>query len=88
MQILPPLSWIAVIAVLVAMARSAAGWRLAALIGGCFLYLAVFGQWDSAMVTLSSIVIAVPFGAAGGLLIGIAGYRWPWSNERLSRCST
>ena len=45
------------------------------LAGGCFLYLAAFGQWQSAMVTLSSIVIAVPLGVAGGLLLGIAGYR-------------
>ncbi|MEM7223265.1 MAG: ABC transporter permease subunit [Pseudomonadota bacterium] len=77
-QVTPPLSWLAVIFVLVAMARYAKDWRLAALVGGCFLYLAMFGQWASAMVTLSSIVIAVPIGAAGGLLIGIAGYRSPW----------
>ena len=83
-QVLPPLAWVAVIAVLVLMARYAGGWRLAALIGACFAYLAIFGQWQSAMVTLSSIVIAVPFGVAGGLLIGIAGFRWP----RLERVIT
>ena len=77
-QILPPLTWIAVIVILIAMARFAKDWRLAALVGGCFVYLAVFGQWESAMVTLSSIAIAVPFGAAGGLIIGICGYRWRW----------
>ena len=69
-QVVPPLSWIAVVAVLVVLGRYARDWKLAALVGGCFLYLAVFGQWASAMVTLSSIVIAVPFGVAGGLLIG------------------
>jgi glycine betaine/proline transport system permease protein len=83
-QVLPPLSWIAVATVAALMAQFAAGWRLAALIGGCFLYLAVFGQWDSAMVTLSSIVIAVPFGVAGGLLLGIAGYRWRWVERALT----
>ena len=46
-------------------------------VGLCFLYLAVFGQWESAMVTLASILIAVPIGVAGGLLLGLAGYRWP-----------
>lgn len=76
-QILPPLSWIAVIAVVVAMGHYASNWKLAAFVGACFLYLAVFGQWQSAMVTLSSIVIAVPFGVAGGLVLGIAGHRWP-----------
>jgi len=35
----------------------------------------VFGQWESAMVTLASVVIAVPIGVAGGLLIGIVAYR-------------
>ena len=54
---------------------SARGIGLAALAAGAFLYLAVFGQWDSAMVTLSSIVIAVPLGAGAGLLLGIAGFR-------------
>ncbi|MGF1609215.1 MAG: ABC transporter permease [Kiloniellales bacterium] len=83
-QVLPPLSWIAVVVVAALMAHFAAGWKLAALIGGCFLYLAVFGQWRSAMVTLSSIVIAVPFGVAGGLLLGIAGYRWRWVERVLT----
>ena len=77
-QVLPPLSWIAVIAVVVAMGHYARDWRLAAFVGACFLYLAIFGQWRSAMVTLSSIVIAVPFGVAGGLAFGILGYRHPW----------
>jgi glycine betaine/proline transport system permease protein len=75
-QVLPQLSWIAVIAIVVAMGYYARGWKLAVFVGACFFYLAVFGQWDSAMVTLSSIVIAVPFGVAGGILLGVAGYRW------------
>ena len=83
-QVLPPLSWIGVIAVVLAMGHYARDWRLAAFVGLCFGYLAVFGQWDSAMVTLSSIVIAVPFGVAGGLLLGIAGYRWPWVERVLT----
>ncbi len=81
-QVLPPLSWIAIIVVVVALGRYARDWKLAALVGGCFIYLATFGQWTSAMVTLSSIIIAVPFGVAGGLLLGILGYRWRWF-ERL-----
>ena len=76
-QLTPPLSWIAVIVVLAAMGHYARDWKLALFVGLCFLYLAVFGQWGSAMVTLSSILIAVPFGVLGGLLIGITGFRWP-----------
>ena len=40
-----------------------------------FLYLAVFGQWKSSMVTLSSIVIAVPIGVILGLFLGILSYK-------------
>ncbi len=83
-QILPPLSWIAVIVIVVLLGRHAKDWRLAALVGCCFGYLAVFGQWTSAMVTLSSIAIAVPFGALGGLLIGIMGYRWRWVEKLIT----
>jgi glycine betaine/proline transport system permease protein len=76
-MILPPLSWIAVVVIAVLLALRAGDRRLAVLVGACFLYLAVFGQWQSAMVTLASILIAVPFGVAGGLLLGLAGVRWP-----------
>lgn len=74
-QVFPRVSWIAMIIGVILLGRYAKDWKLAALAGICFLYLALFDQWDSAMVTLSSIVIAVPFGVVGGLLLGIAGYR-------------
>jgi glycine betaine/proline transport system permease protein len=74
-EVAPALSWVAIIVVLVALARYAKDWPLAILVGACFLYLAVFGQWESAMITLASIVIAVPLGVAGGLALGILSYR-------------
>lgn len=74
-QLVPPLSWIAVTAAVVALGHYAKSWGLAAIVGLAFLYLAVFGQWESAMVTLASVVIAVPFGVAGGLMLGILAYR-------------
>ncbi len=74
-QIVPPLSWIAVTAAVVALGHYAKSWALAAIVGVAFLYLAVFGQWESAMITLASVVIAVPFGVAGGLMLGILAYR-------------
>ena len=83
-QIAPSLSWIAVIAIVIGVGHTARDWGLAALAGACFLYLAVFGQWDSAMVTLASVLVAVPIGAVGGLLLGILAYRRPWV-ERLLR---
>ncbi len=73
----PPLPWAGVIGVVTVMSLYARDWRLALLVCGCFLYIAIFGQWDSAMVTLSSIVIAVPLGVAGGLLLGILAFRHP-----------
>lgn len=82
-QILPPVSWIAVIFAMALMGFHAGGRRLALIVGLCFLFLAVFGQWTSAMVTLASILVAVPLGVAGGLLLGIAGYRWAWLERAL-----
>ncbi len=76
-EIFPRLSWLALIALIVLFSHYVSGWKLALLTGSCFAYLTVFGQWESAMVTLSSIVIAVPFGVLGGLLLGIAGHRSP-----------
>ena len=81
-QLVPPLSWIAVIAIVALIGLYAGGFRLAALVSACFGFIALFGQWDNAMVTLASILIAVPLGVIGGLLIGIAGHRWRWF-ERL-----
>jgi glycine betaine/proline transport system permease protein len=72
-----PLPWLAVVAVVVVMGHCAGSWGLALLVGGCFLYLAVFDRWESAMITLSSILIAVPIGVALGLSVGIAGFRSP-----------
>ncbi len=77
-QLLPPLSWISVIVIVALMGLYAGGWRLAALVAGCFGFLALFGQWDNAMITLASILIAAPLGVIGGLLLGLGGHRWRW----------
>lgn len=76
-QLAPPLPWIAVVGIAAALGYRFGGTRLALLAGGAFLYLAVFGQWESAMTTLASIAIAVPLGVIGGMLFGILGYRSP-----------
>lgn len=82
--ILPAISWIVVTTAVIALGHYCRDWGLAALVGTCFLYLAIFGQWDSAMVTLASVVIAVPIGAVGGLLTGIWAYRHPVGERILS----
>jgi len=76
-QILPPLPWLAVLVAAAILGWQAGGRGLAVLAAAGFLYLAAFGQWESAMLTLSSIVIAVPFGVVGGIALGIAGFRSP-----------
>jgi len=76
-EVFPRVSWIAAITIVALIGHYARDWKLAALVAACFSYLAIFGQWDSAMVTLSSIVIAVPFGVVGGIMLGVYGYRSP-----------
>jgi glycine betaine/proline transport system permease protein len=71
----PPIPWFALIGALAVTAHHAGGRGLALLVSMCFFYLAVFGQWESAMVTLSSIVVAVPAGIVLGVLLGIAAFR-------------
>jgi glycine betaine/proline transport system permease protein len=76
-QLAPPLSWVAVIGLFALAAHFAGGRALAVLSVLCLGFILVFGQWESAMVTLASIVVAVPIGVVGGLLLGIAAYRSP-----------
>ncbi|MFT4729021.1 MAG: glycine betaine/proline transport system permease protein [Granulosicoccus sp.] len=79
----PSFGWIAIVVCVTAIGHYARDWTLAALVGSCFLYLAVFGQWHSAMITLASVLIAVPIGAVGGLLLGVAAYRFAFVNRLL-----
>ncbi|MEE4235573.1 MAG: ABC transporter permease subunit [Anderseniella sp.] len=82
-QILPPVSWIAVIGVFGLLGYYAGGRKLALLVTGCFAFIALFGQWNNAMITLASILIAVPIGTVGGLLLGIAAWRSPLADKVL-----
>jgi glycine betaine/proline transport system permease protein len=73
---IPRLSWVGILTV-VTMIGYAYGGRRTALVGfACFFYLALFGQWDRAMLTLASVAICVPIGVIVGLAIGIAANRW------------
>jgi glycine betaine/proline transport system permease protein len=74
---LPTLSWLGVVAAVTLAGHALGGRRLALLAGGCFLYLAVFGQWQSAMLTLALILIAVPICVIVGLTFGILSWRSP-----------
>ena len=76
--ILPRLSWVGIIAAFGIAGYSLGGIRLAALSAGCLLYVALFGQWESTMLTLALIAISVPMCIALGLGLGILADRRPW----------
>lgn len=83
-QVFPPLSYIAVLLLVTLAGYYASGRRLAVLVAACFGFLIVFGQWTSAMVTLASILVAVPIGVVLGLLLGLGAYRWPLFEKALT----
>jgi glycine betaine/proline transport system permease protein len=79
--VLPRLSWVGIVVAAFLAGRAFGGWKLGALVGGCFLYIALFGKWTSAMLTLGLISIAVPFCIVTGLFIGIWAWRKPWAEK-------
>ncbi|MCV6593759.1 MAG: ABC transporter permease subunit [Silicimonas sp.] len=74
---LPALPWAAITAVFVLVAHHFAGRRLALWTGAGFLFFAAFGIWESAMLTLTLVGVAVLFSSALGLLLGLWGCRRP-----------
>ena len=81
---IPAISWMSVIAVGVLIAYRLKGIALATFVGAVLLYLASFGLWDSAMMTLSSILVSVPLGVSLGILLGI----WAFRNRRVEKVLT
>ena len=79
-----PIPWTAIALTATAVGYYLNGWRLAALSGGTFVWIAVMGQWKWSMETLSVIVIAAPISTAVGLLIGIAAWRRAWIERVLN----
>ncbi|HML29099.1 MAG TPA: ABC transporter permease subunit, partial [Hyphomicrobium sp.] len=81
--VLPRLSWIGVCAAFAIAGYRFGGWRLSALAAGGMLYIALFGQWTSAMLTLALIAISVPLCVVGGVLLGVIAYRKPWIDRAI-----
>ncbi|HEV8392352.1 MAG TPA: ABC transporter permease subunit [Dongiaceae bacterium] len=73
----PRLSWIGVLAVVALIGHAFGGRRTAWVAFLCFFYLALFGQWDRAMLTLALVAVCVPVGVLLGLILGVAAYRHP-----------
>ena len=76
-QILPPASWLGVTLAAALLAGRVAGWRLALFAVASGVYIATFGLWTSAMMTLSSVLFCVLAALLLGLLIGIRAHRSP-----------
>ena len=81
---IPRLPWLTVAGCGIWFAHRLGGTRLMVIVGACLAYLVVFGQWDSAMMTFSSILIAVPIGVIGGISLGILAFRFPRLNRPTS----
>lgn len=82
--IIPALPWTAVAGVSCILAYWASGRRLAITLAIFCLYFAAFGLWEAAMLTLSSVLVAVAMGMMLGVLLGTIGYRSPRANAILT----
>ncbi|MCF8509830.1 MAG: ABC transporter permease subunit [Rhodobacteraceae bacterium] len=76
--ILQPMGWLPIILGFGVLAYRLGGPKLAAIVVASFAYLLLFGLWQSAMVTLVSVAVAVPLGVAGGVFLGIAAFKLRW----------
>lgn len=74
---IPPIPWIVVAAAFASTAWYVAGLRLGLFTFATFLYYAVFGLWNDAMLTLASVSVTIVLGVVIGLICGIALWRWP-----------
>ena len=73
----PALPWTVVAGGAAVLAYALKGRNLALFVGLTFVYIAVFGQWEPSMQTLSFVLIAAPVSVLLGLLLGVWAYRVP-----------
>ncbi len=74
---LDPIPWSAIASVAAVIGYWLGGWRLAALAGGTFVWVALIGQWKLAMQTMSIVVVAAPVAFLLGLVLGIMSWKFP-----------
>ena len=74
---LPPLPWLSAALVAALLGLRFGGVRLAVIVGGAFVYAALFGLWDATMLTLASVIVSVTFGVVLGTLLGVLAFRHP-----------
>ena len=71
----PAMPWTVVAGGAALLAYALSGWRLAIFTGLAFTYIAVFGQWEPSMQTLSFVLIAAPISVCLGLALGVWAYK-------------
>ena len=71
----PALPWTVVAAGAALLGYALNGVRLAVFTGLAFVYIAVFGQWEPSMQTLSFVLIAAPIAVLLGLLFGVWAHK-------------
>ena len=77
----PALPWTVVAGGAAILGYALSGLRLALFVGAAFTYIAVFGQWEPSMQTLSFVVVAAPI----AVLLGLAARRVGVSGTARSR---
>ena len=78
-----PIPWPAIAASTAVLGYYLGGWRMAALVGGTFIWTALVGQWDLAMQTMSVLMVAVPVAFSVGLILGITAWKYEWFDRAM-----
>jgi len=71
----PALPWTVVAGGAAILGYALSGIRLAIFVFAAFVYIAVFGQWEPSMQTLSFVLIAAPVSVLLGLWLGVSAFR-------------
>jgi glycine betaine/proline transport system permease protein len=71
----PALPWTVVAGVGITLGYSLSGRWLAILVGCATSYIAIFGQWQPAMETLSFVLIAAPLSVVLGVFVGVLAFK-------------
>jgi glycine betaine/proline transport system permease protein len=71
----PALPWTVVAGSAIVLGYVLSGRWLATLVAVSLIYIAVFGQWEPAMETLSFVLVAAPVSVLLGVLFGVWGYK-------------
>ncbi|MBK8157500.1 MAG: ABC transporter permease subunit [Rhodospirillaceae bacterium] len=85
--VFPRFSWVGIVGAMSIAGYALGGLRLGILSFFCFLYIAIVGKWDSAMLTLASVALCVPIGIVCGLVFGILCFRFKSLDEWVIRPS-